>query len=146
VIRLRRHYEDDFKVPGAPYDAESPMVVRAVERYRPDSPSLEICLARCRLRAEDPEHLGPGSEALRTSVVPLDEDLEVIGIEHVAAQTDPEVRAKKLDSIALGRDTCELGPTWLRSSEARLRMRRRPHASPFLSPDFLLPSWNWVLL
>jgi hypothetical protein len=90
--------------------------------------------------------LGPGSEALRASVVPLDEDLELVGVEDVAAHTDPETRAKKLDSIALGRDARELDAMCFRSSEARFWMRRRPHASPFLSPDFLLPSCNWVLL
>jgi hypothetical protein len=29
-----------------------------------------------------------------------------------------------------------------RSSSARLWMRRQPHASPFLSPELLLPSCN----
>jgi hypothetical protein len=100
-------------------------------------------LTRRRLCAEDPEHLGAGSQALRTSVVPFDKDLELIGVEDVAVQTDPETCAKKLDSIALARDARELDAISLRSSSVRLWMRRRPHASPFLSPDLLLPWCNW---
>ena len=68
---------------------------------------------------EDAEHVRPSPQALGPAVVPLDEDLELIGIEHMAAQTDTETWAKELDPVALARDAGELSTCWLGSAGSK---------------------------
>jgi hypothetical protein len=100
-------------------------------------------VARRRLRAEDSEQLGAGTEALRTPIVPPDEDLDLIDVEHVATQTDPQMGAKKLDSVAPAWNARKLGTISFRSSLARLWLRSgRPQRLSFL----LLTSSNSLLL
>ena len=49
--------------------------------------------------AEDSKQLRTRPQALGPAVIPFDENLELIRVENVAAHTDAEPRAKKLDPI-----------------------------------------------
>jgi hypothetical protein len=57
---------------------------------------------------EDSVAVDADPEVLRTAVVPLDQDLELVGVEDGSGETDAEVGPKKLDSVALARNPARL--------------------------------------